>query len=43
MSKEARRQHLPAGIMQFVPRKGEGFPEESMPFKDLNEPINAKY
>jgi hypothetical protein len=29
--------------MQYVPKKGEGFPEESMPFKDVTEAVNAKY
>ena len=24
-------------------RKGEGFPEDYLPFKDLSEPVNAKY
>ena len=42
-SNEARRHHLPAGVQQYVPRKGEGWPEDSMPFKDLNEAVNAKY
>ncbi len=40
---EARRHHLPSGVKQYVPRKGEGFPEDYLPFKDLNEPVSAKY
>ncbi|GAX77967.1 hypothetical protein CEUSTIGMA_g5409.t1 [Chlamydomonas eustigma] len=39
----ARRHHLPAGVMQYVPKKGEGFPEDSMPFKDATDAVNAKY
>ena len=30
---EARRHHLPAGVMQFIPRKGEGFPEDFVPVR----------
>ena len=39
----ARRHHLPAGVLQYVPKKGEGFPEDYLPFKDLSEAVNAKY
>ena len=31
------------GVYQFVPDKGAGFPEDFVPFKDLNRPVNAKY
>lgn len=40
---EARRSHLPNGIFQYVPKKGEGFPEDFIPFVNLNELVNAKY
>eukprot|EP00891_Asterochloris_glomerata_P001589 jgi/Astpho2/1589/Aster-x1017 len=53
LSPEARRSHLPwvsqqmygeaGGVYQFVPDKGAGFPEDFVPFKDLNRPVNAKY
>jgi len=43
-SPSALRQHnLPPGIMQYVPRKGEGFPESYIPFRDMNDAVNAKY
>ncbi|KXZ49224.1 hypothetical protein GPECTOR_22g815 [Gonium pectorale] len=42
-SADARRHHLPSGVYQYVPRRGEGFPEDYIPFKDLNEAVNAKY
>jgi hypothetical protein len=32
LSPECRRSHLPAGIFQWVPGKGEGFPEDFVPF-----------
>ena len=31
------------GVFQFVPDKGAGFPEDFIPFKDLDKPVNAKY
>ncbi|KAG2495085.1 hypothetical protein HYH03_006696 [Edaphochlamys debaryana] len=37
------RHHYPSGVMQYVPKRGEGFPEDYIPFKDLTEPVNAKY
>ncbi|WIA29413.1 hypothetical protein OEZ86_011916 [Tetradesmus obliquus] len=43
LSEECRRSHLPQGIWQFVPAKGEGFPEDFVPFKNYDEPVNAKY
>lgn len=43
LSAEARRQHLPSGIWQFVPKKGEGFPEDFVPFYELSEQVQAKY
>lgn len=39
----ASRTPLPSGVMQYVPKKGEGFPEDYLPFKDLAEAVNAKY
>ena len=36
-------QHLPSGIYQYVPRRGEGFPEDFVPFRDYDEPVSAKY
>jgi heme-degrading monooxygenase HmoA len=38
-----RRSHLPPGVWQYVPRKGEGFPEDFVPFVSYDEPVNAKY
>eukprot|EP00878_Enallax_costatus_P025414 GHUV01027190.1.p2 GENE.GHUV01027190.1~~GHUV01027190.1.p2 ORF type:complete len:164 (+),score=46.25 GHUV01027190.1:122-613(+) len=35
LSPECRRSHLPWGIWQYVPKKGEGFPEDFVPFKHL--------
>eukprot|EP01025_Chloroclados_australasicus_P035082 TRINITY_DN3581_c0_g1_i4.p5 TRINITY_DN3581_c0_g1~~TRINITY_DN3581_c0_g1_i4.p5 ORF type:complete len:198 (+),score=16.93 TRINITY_DN3581_c0_g1_i4:59-652(+) len=43
LSIECRRTHLPLGVYQFVPKKGEGFPEDFVPFKDMNQAVNAKY
>jgi len=40
---ECRRSHLPPGVWQYVPRKGEGFPEDFVPFVAYDEPVNAKY
>eukprot|EP00877_Chromochloris_zofingiensis_P001073 jgi/Chrzof1/10967/Cz05g18290.t1 len=40
---EARRSHLPWGVYQYVPKKGEGFPEDFVPFVEYDEPVNAKY
>lgn len=34
---------LPMGVWQYVPAKGKGFPEDYLPFKDLSDPVNAKY
>ncbi|EFJ49730.1 hypothetical protein VOLCADRAFT_89483 [Volvox carteri f. nagariensis] len=34
-SAAARRHHYPAGVYQFAPRRGEGVPEDYLPFKDL--------
>ena len=31
------------GVFQFVPDKGAGFPEDFIPFKDFDRPVNAKY
>jgi len=39
----ARRSHLPLGVWQYVPKKGDGFPDDFIPFKDLTQPVNAKY
>jgi heme-degrading monooxygenase HmoA len=38
-----RRSHLPPGVWQYVPRRGEGFPEDFVPFVNYDEPVNAKY
>jgi len=38
-----RRSHLPPGVWQYVPRRGEGFPEDFVPFVAYDEPVNAKY
>eukprot|EP00879_Flechtneria_rotunda_P007091 GHRR01007443.1.p2 GENE.GHRR01007443.1~~GHRR01007443.1.p2 ORF type:complete len:179 (+),score=41.86 GHRR01007443.1:248-784(+) len=43
LSPECRRSHLPWGIYQWVPKKGEGFPEDFVPFVAFDEPVNAKY
>jgi heme-degrading monooxygenase HmoA len=43
LSEPCRRSHLPLGIWQRVPLKGEGFPEDFVPFVDYSEPVNAKY
>jgi hypothetical protein len=32
LSEECRRSHLPWGVYQWVPGKGEGFPEDFVPF-----------
>ena len=29
----ARRHHYPAGLYQYAPKRGEGFPEDYLPFK----------
>jgi hypothetical protein len=34
---------LPLGIWQFVPKKGEGFPEDFVFIQNYDEPVNAKY
>ncbi len=40
----ARKMHnLPEGVAQYAPSRGEGFPEDFLPFKDLEEVPNAKY
>ena len=33
----------PLRVHQIVPKKGEGFPEDFVPFVDYDEPVNAKY
>jgi len=43
LSPVCRRSHLPWGIWQHVPKKGEGFPEDFVPFIGYDEPVNAKY
>lgn len=43
LSDAARRSQLPDGVCQVVPKKGEGFPEDHMPFKDLEDAVVAKY
>lgn len=43
LSPECRRSHLPGGIYQWVPGKGEGFPEDFVPFVEYDAPVNAKY
>lgn len=40
---EIRRSHLPYGIYQYVPAKGEGFPEDFVPFVDFIKAVDAKY
>jgi heme-degrading monooxygenase HmoA len=42
-SEVARRLHLPDGTYQYVPNKGEGFPEDFLPFRDLDAAVSAKY
>ncbi|MEW5318061.1 MAG: hypothetical protein WDW38_009314 [Sanguina aurantia] len=42
-SMPARRSHFPRGVLQYVPAKGEGFPEDFVPFRDLSAPVSAKY
>ncbi|GBF90910.1 hypothetical protein Rsub_03765 [Raphidocelis subcapitata] len=43
LSEPCRRSHLPLGVWQYVPAKGEGFPEDFVFFLDYDEPVNAKY
>ncbi|KAF8073066.1 hypothetical protein HT031_000727 [Scenedesmus sp. PABB004] len=43
LSDPCRRSHLPWGIWQLVPAKGEGFPEDFVPFVGYDTPVNAKY
>lgn len=43
LSASSRRSQLPDGVFQMVPKKGEGFPEDHLPFKDLTDPVIAKY
>ena len=31
------------GVYQYVPGKGEGFPEDFIPFKQMDAMVNAKY
>jgi hypothetical protein len=42
-SETCRRLHLPSGVYQRVPNKGEGFPEDFLPFRDYDAPVNPKY
>jgi heme-degrading monooxygenase HmoA len=37
------QQHTPNGVYQYVPAKGEGFPEAFVPFRDYDTAVNAKY
>jgi heme-degrading monooxygenase HmoA len=37
------QQHMPNGVYQYVPAKGEGFPEAFVPFRDYDTAVNAKY
>jgi heme-degrading monooxygenase HmoA len=37
------QQHMLGGVFQYVPAKGEGFPEAFVPFRDYDEAVNAKY
>lgn len=39
----ARRSHMPLGVLQYVPKKGEGFPDDFAPFKDMTQAVNPKY
>ncbi len=42
--KVSRLLTLPTGVLQYAPGKGEGFPEDYVPFKDMaGEVPNAKY
>lgn len=41
LSAECRRHHLPSGIYQFMPRRGEGFPEDFVPIKDPPSPATS--
>jgi hypothetical protein len=31
------------GVLQYVPARGEGFPEDFVPFVDMNSAPDAKY
>ncbi|KAK9809935.1 hypothetical protein WJX72_001959 [[Myrmecia] bisecta] len=42
-SPEARRSHLPLTVMQYVPSNREGFPEDFVPFRAMQQAVNAKY
>jgi hypothetical protein len=33
----------PQGVLQYVPGRGEGFPEDFVPFVDMNSAPDAKY
>eukprot|EP00775_Hariotina_reticulata_P008710 gene8710-8891_t len=39
----ARQHHMPTGVYQYVPAKGEGFPEDFVPFRDYDQAVVAKY
>lgn len=32
-----------AGVFQYVPAKGQGFPEDFVPFRDLEDAVAARY
>ncbi|GLI62031.1 hypothetical protein VaNZ11_004608 [Volvox africanus] len=42
-SAAASRHHYPAGVYQYAPRRGEGVPEDYLPFKDVGDPARAKH
>ncbi|GIM03189.1 hypothetical protein Vretimale_7994 [Volvox reticuliferus] len=41
-SAAACRHHYPAGVYQYAPRRGEGIPEDYLPFKDVGDTAGAK-
>lgn len=43
LSTDAKRVDMPDGVYQYVPAKGEGFPEDYLPFRAYDEAVNAKY
>ncbi len=42
-SPQSRKVQLPEGVYQFVPARGEGFPEDFVPLKDFEAAVDAKY
>ena len=43
LSAASRRSHLPEGVQQHVPKDGEGFAEDFIPFTNYSQPVVARY